>query len=270
VRGQWTPLNSGTSNFLVSISFISSDSGFVADEQGNVFKTTNGGLNWNMIASLNTYSTMSIDFFDTQNGILVGDSVFKTSDGGSTWQKVINDTTLSWFWKVKYISKDTVVISGFDQYDLTGYVKMSYNGGSTWENKGVFPNNAITKCSFINSKIGYALCDSGIIKTLNGGTSWSIIESGSVSANAWEISFLNKDTGFAAGGNNIFKTIDGGLNWSTITQPFSGPFYAISFTSPDTGYIGGGNGINSGTLIKTNNGGLTWLQATTMSPNHRA
>lgn len=102
-----------------------------------------------------------------------------------------------------------------------------------------------------------------ILKTTNGGTTWTPLSSGET----WPLNsvcFTNTNTGYAVGldtGNGgLLKTTDGGVTWtvllSTIAWPW-GPFClnSVSFADENTGYIVG----DYGTILKTTDGGWTWM-----------
>lgn len=61
------------------------------NQYGNayIYKTTNGGANWNKIdipESLTGYNFNQMDFADAQNGLAIGNSsVYKTTDGAASW-----------------------------------------------------------------------------------------------------------------------------------------------------------------------------------------
>ena len=55
-------------------------------EPTNLFKTENGGRNWQRIALPSNASIREVYFFDANNGIVVGGtSIYHTTDGGQTW-----------------------------------------------------------------------------------------------------------------------------------------------------------------------------------------
>ena len=58
-----------------------------------VYKTTDGGITWNKQNAYNTslYGPGYIHFFDSQNGVVIGDpnlETYTTTNGGVTWNPV--------------------------------------------------------------------------------------------------------------------------------------------------------------------------------------
>ncbi len=96
--------------------------------------------------------------------------------------------------------------------------------------------------------------DEGIImKTVNGGSTWTSLSSGT-SDDFYSVSFLNADKGYVvAWEGDILKTLDGGLNWINDSSGTRNPLYSVFFTDSTTGYVVG----DGGTILKMGNGGTT-------------
>lgn len=133
----------------------------------------------------------------------------------------------------------------------------------------VTPNPAqesLTSVRFFNDSIGYAVGNGGtILKTVNAGTSWSLLTTNTTQ------SFLtvfptSKDTVFAAGiGGLLTRSVDGGLNWYSLTTGTPKNIYSLHFVSSQIGYAATGEQIktgietfSSGTIYKTTDGGFNW------------
>jgi photosystem II stability/assembly factor-like uncharacterized protein len=81
----WTILQDGTVQPLVDVHFTDSMTGTVVGSGGTILQTTDGGATWTQqVFSGENFSL--VEFFDTNIGIVVGDSsILRTTDGGSTW-----------------------------------------------------------------------------------------------------------------------------------------------------------------------------------------
>lgn len=122
----------------------------------------------------------------------------------------------------------------------------------------------IRDITFIDSLLGFAVSDSSIIKTTDGGDSWSVKLSGYYIFK--RIQFLNSNTGFACGGNNrLFKTIDSGENWTIIVPAGIFP-NDMAVVSEDTIFLVNSEGAFGG-VFRTTNGGASWTQVN-LAPNN--
>lgn len=123
------------------------------------------------------------------------------------------------------------------------------NSGTTQNLKDVF---------FVNNSLGFALGDSGIIKTSNGGSAWSEVFPGT---GLVKLHFPTATTGYVSGMTNasLLKTTDGGITWNDVSpniQNYSGG--GIWFTSADTGFYAAGNFSSDCKILKTSDGGISW------------
>jgi photosystem II stability/assembly factor-like uncharacterized protein len=213
----WTKLNSGSTKTLQSVFFTDSLTGYVAGD-GSMLKTINGGASWTQLPGASGYYTSSVFFPDKNTGYAVG--------CGGTIIKTI-DAGSHW----TYMPYDSLYCfyTVFFTDSNTGYV-----GGVTFGT-------------------GFGC----LLKTTNGGISWSISES-------WEaltsLSFPAHDTGYAVGsGGEMIKTYNAGNSWTDISTGTSYYLSSVFFTNTNNGYITGSTGTGQGVLLKTNDGGATWI-----------
>lgn len=232
-------------NGLYSVFFLNVQTGFTVGGSGLIFKTTNGGTNWNSYSGTNT-NYNNIQFISPQTGwIFGGGIVTKTTNGGDNWAPLgtisnctygcFADTLTGWVGNLHYISKTT-------------------NGGNNWNTQLSLPsgNDWFTTLKFINKRIGFATCNSGIIfKTTNGGLNWSMNKI----AQNWlsSIFFVDTLTGWIAGCNGIIvKTTNCGSSTnlenynsiipgnSSLNQNYPNPFNPstkIRFQIKQTGFV---------------------------------
>ena len=111
---------------------------------------------------------------------------------------------------------------------------------------------------------GWAIGDSYLLRTTNGGTTWTNV----TPLNA---TFVNGATGFFSssstgwlltGESKLYRTTNGGLQWTAYSVPFSNGY--MQFTDSYHGFVlyGLGSGMNKQAvaLYKTNDGGATWTK----------
>jgi photosystem II stability/assembly factor-like uncharacterized protein len=107
---------------------------------------------------------------------------------------------------------------------------------------------------FIDANTGFVAADNGyILRTTNGGSNWSLINTGS-GTKLYQILFVNSTTGFTGTLTNTIRTSDGGTTWNIS---INGGGTIMSFVDQNTGYA-----LKYGsfydTVSKTTNSGLNW------------
>ena len=229
IFGQWTQINSGTTQGLNALYFLDSDNGFIGGNAGitstTLLKTTDGGLSWNSPNISTVNSIRSIQFTNTTNGFLSTSAPsegFKTIDGGNNWTAI--NTAIYNNGDVYFKDSDTGFVYSPNNGDDVSY---TFDGGSTWSHypNGTFGGNAISSIHFpiSNSSIGFAVTAWGgkIFKTTNGGISWSQIAQ-PTSQNLNDVFFTSTNNGFILGSSFILETNDGGANWTTTNSNLGG------------------------------------------------
>lgn len=111
---------------------------------------------------------------------------------------------------------------------------------------------------FFDQNIGYIGGNTAILKTVNGGTSWTSTPVSNFLLNCF--SFPSATVGYYAASNNVIaKTTNQGVSW-TNQNPNADPFAmtSVSFPTVDTGFAVG----DAGVIRKTTNGGTTWVAQT--------
>ncbi|MHB1391170.1 MAG: YCF48-related protein [Thermoleophilia bacterium] len=121
----------------------------------------------------------------------------------------------------------------------------------------------ISGVSFVDASTGWGVgLDGTILKTVNGGDTWSAQKSGTM-ANLNGVRFVDAGNGWAVGADGITQvgvilhTTDGGANWSTQTAPSNAALDSVHFINTLSG-IAVGNGV----AFYTSNGGVTWSAGT--------
>lgn len=205
-----------------SVCFINSQTGWIAgDVYTNppgfhskvIFKTVNGGLNWEEIYRGSETGLNSVNFCSSINGWSVGNREILTSyNGGSNWvsQAVFGGHNSNYYLKSVFFSNT-----------LTGWV-----AGGKLETFG--PEYS-----------------SVLLKTTNGGINWfeKLISANENNYQLNSVFFVNETTGWTVGnGGTIFKTIDGGSTDIKSKNEVTPDSYSLEQNYP--------NPFNSVTSIK--------------------
>jgi len=143
------------------------------------------------------------------------------------------------------------------------------NAQTTWYEIPTSVDNKLNTIDFPSSNVGYiGGNDTLLLKTTDGGQSWSEIDFNGVTVfgggeHILDLNFIDENIGYMTvgpyGGN--YKTTDGGLNWTALSV--SGNFCYVGcnfFFAEDDGFLGGA-GCFEGELVEIVSGGGT-TQAT--------
>lgn len=128
-----------------------------------------------------------------------------------------------------------------------------------WQKINPYPTvEQVERLYFYNSSFGIGGGNNGvIIRTTDGGLTWSEVLVSSNYDGIKDASFTSATTGYTCGYQlSIYKTTDAGLTWTTLTRtPGSNKgYWHILFTDANTGYVAGDEGI----IKKTTDAGITW------------
>ncbi|MCK6622155.1 MAG: T9SS type A sorting domain-containing protein [Calditrichaceae bacterium] len=267
----WEVLSVPTSEYLRSVQFINSHTGYAVGTNGTIIKTTDGGNSWYNIPS-NTNSTLhSVFFTDTLIGYIVGGlensaTILKTTDGGANWVSQVPPAA-RWFGAVHFLNPSIGYACG---QGLT-FIKTS-DGGQTWlaqTSTLTWPN--YSSLYFTGIDTGYVVGNGrSIRKTTTGGFNWSSVSPSSDSIHdCISIYFTDAQTGFVAGRRFfdphgfsfgvIMKTTNAGESWYMSLDSVITTFWDLHFPTDSIGYAVGESCIER-SIYKTTDAGVSWFR----------
>jgi len=182
-------------------------------------------------------------------------SIYKSTNNGTNWINI--------GYPAPATSLQDVIISGTTTAWVcgNGRILKSTNSGSNWVAATV-PNRYWNAGYFLNDNTGWFCGGTDtVIKTTNGGTSWTIQENNLYqNENNYGIVFTNSLLGLMVGSYDtpnagyILKTINGGGTWLTVFTSNS-YIHSITMVNATTGFAGG-----TGKIYKTTNSGSNWSE----------
>ncbi|HMQ78773.1 MAG TPA: YCF48-related protein [Ignavibacteria bacterium] len=246
---------------LRGIQFLNSNTGYVSGDGGTILKTTNSGNNWQEINSGYFRNLHSLYFTDVNTGYAAGDSgiVIKTSDGGLNWFPQISGTDKNLL-SICFANHSIGYATGGEQNNGQGVIIKTTNAGTNWFTQLSGSSMNFTSLFIHNPDSAFALTNSSLFKTSNGGMNWDFVSG----VEGYDIQFTNAATGYAMGSNpNVYKTTNGGVNWFVISSGYDVAYRSIQFFD-EFGITAG----SDGSIMKTTNGGANWIVLPFVTENY--
>jgi photosystem II stability/assembly factor-like uncharacterized protein len=231
--------------FINSIYFINANTGYAvgSNNTGNsiIFKTINGGTDWEERIYDNSYELRSVYFVNASTGFAVGinGTILKTTDAGNSWLSPNSVPISNVLLSVYFTDANTGYISGGF---MGGAIYKTTDGGVSW-NSQLMTDDPIPSIYFTDINTGYAVGNSGLIlQTTNGGTTW-IPQISNTTATLNSIYFIESNTGYAVGASGTILKYSGSsipdatpeTSYNNITRIYPNPtsgFFEISFNKP--------------------------------------
>lgn len=237
----------------------------------SLYRSGNGGKTW---VPINTSLVSSISASNAAV-VYVGSLEFgigKTVDGGKTWAPGgLKNTRII---QVHAVDPNTVYALIKDKYTVNGGgVFKTTDGGVHW-NKRYFSNwtkpvalYAVNKNTvYVGLQRGF-LENSKIIKTSDGGASWSTVFVGKENMEVKHLYAVDENTLFVATSTGILKTLDGGGSWylstSNVQTLFKYGVTGIYARDSQTVYVACSFPYS---VYATYNGGAAWQNINMGSP----
>jgi photosystem II stability/assembly factor-like uncharacterized protein len=217
-----------------SIYMLSSTEGYAGGLNGRVYRTTNGGTNWNVLGSIGG-TLLSISFPPSSTtGYCSGYSgrIYRiTSTGVSSMTSGVaaNLASISFPGSQGWVCGEDVI----EHFD-----------GTNWVLDQSAPDATYNAICMINNTTGWAVGDNGVIIKTTDGVSWSNQSNPDTSKRTLlDVFFLNASEGWAVGnGGVILHTTNGGTLWTIEGAGITtNMLRAVQFTSSTNGYVLGNN-----------------------------
>jgi len=270
---QWIYQYAGYAGTPKDMKFFDANTGVLGTDSLKIYRTTNGGNNWNIVLQRQTiFEFIKIDsttIYARSSTSGAYGMILRTFNKGLTWDSftVGNSWTAN---GISFVNKDTGWISGTSGGN--SFIWRTTNGGVNFNIQ--YGGIGFGKIFFLNNKINgeyYGWCsnNSSLYRTTDSGINWYQITSPFVGV-LNQIAMINENTGWitANGADRTYKTTDGGLTWILQQMPNIPNVYVnyinkICIINSNIIYgIGGarwfGPGKGCGIIWITTNSGLNW------------
>ena len=279
LEGTWSLQPITTNNTLVDIEVVDECLFFAVGLNNTILRSMDNGENWIILSNtgMPTNTKFSeVKFLNSTLGYITGNNntILKTIDRGNTWTNVAPPfISVNNRWNNIWLVDSNTVIAVGDSGLYAPTLAKSLDGGNTWTFYNTGAQSTIYGVFFIDSLTGFISTNFGnILKTTNGGLTWETKLSqtqNNTSPQLGTIFFINGKKGFVIGGRDptagnsggkIYFTIDSGNTWATNNSYTDKYYSCIAFENETTGYITGGHvADNTSTILKTVDGGVTWV-----------
>lgn len=176
-----------------------------------------------LLFSLDNAIPLSMDFVDSNVGWLsfagqygnMGEvNILRTANGGRTWsEKVV----------LSAIDQPSIAAIGTEKllvYNQVGDAFLSVDGGRSFADVSI--DEDIVALQAVSAVTVYALLVDGIMKSVDGGETWSRLSAQvqGVGVSGKAMHFHDERNGIIYGADRIFITDDGGENWRILIYPY--------------------------------------------------
>ncbi len=271
----WSSLNTGLDAWIIdsiAVDKTAPNTAYAGAEYGGLLKTTNGGATWSSVdstlgAGSEFIGSIAIDPTNDST-IYAGISsnisqnpqgVYKSTNGGAYWSEKntgLNGYTSNW---VNSLSIDPDNPSTlFATVGSTGIFR-SADGADTWTEVYNIASGDDVYCTAIDpsdSSVVYAGLNSAIIKSVNGGMTWTPLPNSPGLVFSIAIDPSNPNILYASGQRyGIYRSEDGGQSWTAVYNTYGAQVWSVVINpiTPSTIYAGTASGI----YISTDHG-TTW------------
>lgn len=268
----WTRQATPTSSDLNDVVMPTSQTGWAVGNNGVILRTSDGGVSWTSQTGFVNQTLTAVAAASATNAVAVGHAGWAgiTTNGGVTWvptgSKVPGGTNCAGV----HVSGSTIWVAS--AFHSSGVLHRSDDAGTNWVTQPApLPANTdATDVFFLTDGVtGWATASNGaVLKTTNGGNTWTVAASGSQWAGRplRQVLFTSGSSGVVVGdGGLVARTTDGGTSWSVQDAGSSYHTFTSLAAAGDMVWVTGGGGA----ILRTTDQStpITALTLDPVSPN---
>ncbi len=263
-QSNWAHINTDFLNgkIIRSISFYDHSTGYLVGSEGVFAKTSNGGLNWQLIPNSISNDFNSISMSHSYIYIASNSGwTYKTSNFGNSWDSLKLNTTGD-LKLISFQSVDSGIVIAGNSNPINSF--FTSNGGINWITNSIAnedyigSNSSHTNKYFVvsgraNGPFQYIY---SIRESHDVGFNWNILVSGNHAD--YVDACLNENNGLLSRRMEIKSTTNGGLTWNGSMFLYRDA--KVELVTENIGYAIPTVGLDSIIKgVKTTNGGLSWV-----------
>lgn len=252
--------------------------GSPAPADGGIFKSYNFTDTWEQKAFINSegatianFGTNFIKFDPTDENTLYfithGAGIYKTTNGGDQW--LPTGLVIGTYHGLSIDSRNNGVLYATDGL----FIRKSIDGGVVWKDiyQETRPNQSLVTVVVdpFRPNIVYAATTSGLIKSLDYGNTWELLDWTTTQILQLHVSKKNKNVLYTLTNEGVFqgisKSTDGAVSWVSLSENLDtfdrGRFIRWFDFDPETEYIVLGT---DGGILRSFDGAKTWEEIPTL------
>lgn len=229
--------------------FIASLGAGVGHEAVEIFRTVDGGMQWQEVSLTSGYPNQStpgsLSFACDKSGLTFSDGAtgwaagscpggglffYVTYDAGQSWQQqtllpppgypanIFSDCQCGINTPPAFVSSQ-VGFFAVQIYTATGesaFLYLTNDGGVTWSPRALPLMHLIGGPDFIDANTGWVTDGQELYVTYDGGQSWVTVAQLPTLNLVGSLDFVDTNNGWITDGPQLYVTHDGGQNWSTL------------------------------------------------------
>ncbi|MBI2794046.1 MAG: hypothetical protein HYX66_05260 [Ignavibacteria bacterium] len=205
----------GDSVLLNDIEFGPASMGLCVGSDGTILRSSNGGQTWAGISTGTFEHFYGVAISPSGNDAIcvgTGGIAMKSGDGGATWQTTNTGTKLTLY--------DVTILPGgaFLAVGEGGYIATLASGSSTWQVRSGSSSRTFYSCLFTSAQNGWVGINGGILRTEDGGVTWTQQLSGVYGS----IMNIDRDANTLVAAGSAYGTIGVSQDGSTWQQVYVG------------------------------------------------
>ncbi|MFA7209087.1 MAG: hypothetical protein WC120_02260 [Parcubacteria group bacterium] len=219
----------------------------VWQDRGKIFKSINGGDEWNEIYTAPSNGPLVISLaLDKKNPSILyattsDNQIIKSVDAGVSWKNIYASSSPVLKIAIDSASSDLLYLNL-----LSGSILRSRDGGNSIEgieNDAVNHGIGVIETDPLNANWIYAAGQAGIFRSKDAGSSWETVkplgDANAFPVKALAINPANSDEIAYGAAQATYKSLDGGVNWIPFQLQTTKNISVMKYsTEPDVLYLG--------------------------------
>jgi photosystem II stability/assembly factor-like uncharacterized protein len=267
----WEVVPSGTTNSLSRLA-VSGSRLYAIGTNGTFLRSDDTGKIWAPVSQMESVPVVALTFAGS-TGLLVASEgrLFRTSNSGETWTAGPTFDTAFRFYDIQLRANGKAVLFGSRLGDFR--IWKSTDGGNTWglpdstwllgeTLSPIGANGSGGRFCFSPSDTGYLGAGAAILKTINGGSTWTVAKHMSHDSD-FSATFISSCS-FFTGSRGVFTGIYYGHMVQTqngaasLTPRGTHALAGVFFSAPAIGFGVGSSSTGKPKIMRTADGGETW------------